>query len=107
MRLIRAAALSFLALTNPALAQSIDWPAEKCRRYSHAWRDALIRTGAKGLGEDFLSAHSAFIAAGCVGPREVCPRSPEELEMANTMTVLALNAGMSGTFLPFACRTRS
>jgi hypothetical protein len=107
MRLIQAAALSFLVLKNPALAQSVDWPAEKCRRYSHAWHDALIHPGAKGLGKDFLSAHSAFISAGCAGPREVCPRSPEELEMANTMTMLALNAGMSGTFLPFARRTRS
>ncbi|MBN8533793.1 MAG: hypothetical protein J0L51_06850 [Rhizobiales bacterium] len=102
-----AAALIFVVLAGPAMTQAPDWPTEKCQRYSRAWDDALRRTGGKGLGEAFQEAHSAFLAGGCSGLREVCPRTRAELEMANTLTMLALNAGMSGTFLPFKCRPRS
>jgi len=36
----------------------------------------------------------------------VCPRSPEEFARADIMTILAMNAGMASTFLPFACRSQ-
>jgi hypothetical protein len=35
---------------------------------------------------------------------DVCPRSGEEIETANVLTIAAMNAGMASTFLPFACR---
>lgn len=85
----------------PALAQ--DWPAEKCRRYAQAWEAATQRLGTAGLSDGFLAAHAAFIASGC-RERAACPRSQVEIAMADRMTLLALNAGMSGTFLPFICR---
>jgi hypothetical protein len=34
----------------------------------------------------------------------VCPRSPAELAMADVMSAAAVNAGATGSFLPFACR---
>ncbi len=91
----------------PALAQDApprDWSAEKCRRYREATADALRRFGREGLGEDFLARHAAFLDRGCLGPADVCPRTPRELALANILVIRAMNAGMASTFLPFACR---
>ncbi len=80
------------------------WPEVKCARYRKAWSDALARTGAQGLGRDFLERHEAFLASGCTAKADVCPRSTEELNLANMMVVAAMNAGTASTFPPFACR---
>jgi hypothetical protein len=93
--------LAALLAAAPAPAQ--DWPAEKCRRYAEAWQAAGPRPDAAGVSEEFLAAHGAFLASGC-RERRACPRSPAEIAVADRMTLLALNAGMSGTFLPFVCR---
>jgi hypothetical protein len=34
----------------------------------------------------------------------VCPRTPEELDVANLVALLSMNTGTGGTFLPFSCR---
>ena len=95
------ALLVLLVSATPALAQ--DWPAEKCRRYAQAWDAATQRLGTEGLSPAFQAAHAAFLSSGC-RERAACPRSQAEVAMADMMTILALNAGMSGTFLPFICR---
>ena len=92
------------AVASATTASQSSWPEVKCARYTEAWREALARRGARGLGSEFLASHEAFLAAGCTGPANVCPRSPEELELANIMVVAAMNAGTASTFLPFACR---
>lgn len=79
------------------------WTEEKCHRYSQAWDDALKRHGTRGLAPEFLAAHGRFIAGGCRGPAHVCPRSARETDLANIMTVRALNSGMASTFLPWGC----
>ncbi len=79
------------------------WTEEKCVRYKGAWSDYVSRTGGRGLSQEFTAAHQAFIDSGCLQGRNVCPRSAEELNAANTMTIRAMNAGTSSTFLPFAC----
>ncbi len=99
--MIRILPVLALLLATPAPAR--DWPAEKCHRYSEAWSAATQRLGTEGLSPGFLAGHAAFIASGC-RERGVCPRSRTEIAMADLMTVLAVNAGMSGTFLPFICR---
>jgi hypothetical protein len=105
MTLRIAAALLALALAAPAAAQGqSDWPREKCERWRKANDEALRRFGSKGLSSDFLSRHEAFIAAGCQGPQDVCPRSAEELNFANVMVMAGMNAGLPSTFMPFACR---
>jgi len=76
----------------------------KCDRYRKAWSDALARRGTRGLGREFLDRHEAFLASGCTARADVCPRSVEELDLANVLTILAMNAGTASTFLPFACR---
>ena len=71
-------------------------------------QDGVVR-GARaarheGLGQEFLDRHEAFLASGCTAQANVCPRSAEELDLANMMVVAAMNAGTASTFPPFACR---
>jgi hypothetical protein len=80
------------------------WATEKCRRYRIAWTQLAQRRGRTGLSEQFLASHDAFMARNCEDPRDVCPRSAAELDVANAMTMAAMNAGTASTFLPFACR---
>lgn len=98
---------SAMATVSPrVLAQtpSPSWSEVKCARYAKGWSDALARLGRQGLGQDFIDRHEAFLASGCTARADVCPRSAEELNMANVLTILAMNAGTASTFLPFACR---
>ncbi|MEO3474771.1 hypothetical protein AAFN86_23100 [Roseomonas sp. CAU 1739] len=87
--------------SHPAASRT--WPEEKCDRYGRAWTEAMRRQGAQDLSAAFLEGHAAFLSSGC-RQRNACPRTREDYAMADLMTVLALNAGMSGTFLPFICR---
>lgn len=103
------AALAALALCLaglPAAGQSApkSWAETKCERYRAAWGEALKRRGTKGIGADFVARHEAFLASGCTTSPDVCPRSAEELDLANVLTIAAMNAGTASTFLPFACR---
>lgn len=77
--------------------------AAKCARYTSAWNFTLKKRGNAGLSADFLARHAAFIASGCTAKADVCPRSKEELDLANLMVILSMNAGMASTFAPFAC----
>ena len=92
------------AQTKPSVGQAQSWMEEKCARYAKAWNDALARRGTNGLGVEFLASHEAFLATGCTAKRDVCPRSTEEFELANILTIAAMNAGTASTFPPFACR---
>jgi hypothetical protein len=56
------------------------------------------------LGQEFIARHEAFLASGCTAKGDVCPRSAEELDLANMMVVAAMNAGTASTFPPFSCR---
>lgn len=98
---IAASSVSPLVAQDP---QPQSWPEVKCSRYKKAWSDALAHRGTKGLGQEFLDRHEAFIASGCMRQGNVCPRSAEELDLANMMVVAAMNAGTASTFPPFACR---
>ena len=82
-----------------------DWPTEKCNRYKKAYDQSIARLGKNGLSAEFLASHDAFLASNCQARAEVCARSKEELELANRLVLLAMNSGMSGTFLPFTCRS--
>lgn len=95
------AVLPHLALAQPTALE--EWPRVKCERYSRATAEALQRFGRAGLGADFLARHEVFLAAGCQGERDVCPKSPEELRLANALVIRGMNAGMASTFFPFGC----
>ena len=101
------AASLFAGTTRLSLAQPKppeNWPAVKCERYTKAYADALAKFGRKGLSQPFLDSHEAFLASGCSIKGEVCPRSKEELDLANVMVIMGMNQGMASTFMPFACR---
>ncbi|WP_426959181.1 hypothetical protein [Muricoccus radiodurans] len=109
--MIRPIVVALLALAAlgapPADAQedrSLSWPERRCARYRDVSTEAFARLGTNGLTAGFLEAHAAFLASGCRDRRGVCPRSEQDLSMANTLTALAINAGAASTFLPFACR---
>lgn len=80
------------------------WSQVKCERYKAAWAHTLAARGSQGLGPDFLTSHQAFLDSGCLAQGAACPRSPQELAIANVMVILAMNAGAASTFLPFHCR---
>jgi len=91
-----------LALLSPAQAQT---PQDaKCARYAAAWTEAQSRFGPTGLSAEFRAGQDAFIASNCRSRAGICPRSPQELAMADILTIAAMNAGMASSFLPFACR---
>lgn len=77
--------------------------AKKCQRYREAWDYAVKRRGTDGLSPEFLERHAAFFANGCVTSTKVCPRVKAEFDMANTLVMLGMNAGMASTFFPFSC----
>jgi hypothetical protein len=101
---LAAAALAFTMPLASAQEETQSWSEVKCARYRAAWSDALARRGTQGLSREFLDRHEAFLASGCTSPPDVCPRSPEEFDLANVMVILAMNAGTASTFPPFACR---
>ncbi len=106
MPLVLAISLALLTFNIPCQlqAQQRSWSEEKCFRYQKAWIELVRRSGKEGLGTEFMDRHNAFIDSGCTTVADVCPRSPRELDVANVMTIQAMNAGMASTFLPFACR---
>jgi len=107
-RLAAAAGLACILMAAAAPARAAGpqagWAAAKCDRYRQAFDDAVRRWGTEGLGADFLDGHRRFVAGGCRGPADICPRPGRETELANILTVRAMNAGMASTFLPWTCR---
>ncbi len=79
------------------------YQAKKCQRYREAWNHAVKRRGIEGFSPEFLERHEAFFANGCVTSTKVCPRAKAEFDMANTLVMLGMNAGMASTFFPFSC----
>lgn len=96
-------AFPIVASAQPVKREDRSWSEEKCARYSEAWTALSAKRGVAGLSPEFRARHEAFLASGCTSKPDVCPRSAEELEVANILVVLAMNAGMASTFLPFAC----
>jgi hypothetical protein len=87
----------------PAQAQEDSWPAQKCTIYAEAWAKALDFFGDDQMNYAFMAGNENFIAGGCSGPADICPRSAQELEIANALTLAMMNAGTASTFLPFGC----
>jgi hypothetical protein len=104
LALVLVSAVPTAAASSSATERPRSWPEVKCDRYRQAWRQALARGGTQGLGRDFLDRHEAFLASGCTERAGVCPRSAEEIALANAMVIAAMNAGTASTFPPFACR---
>lgn len=102
------ALLSLSVQSGPLFAQTLEgnsgWVTEKCSRYREAYAAALKRVDAKAVSPAFLEAHQLFIDSNCTARADVCPKAPEEFRLANMLVLMGMNAGMSATFFPFACR---
>jgi hypothetical protein len=92
-----------LLAAPPAVAQDAAWVAQKCALYAEAWNRALDGVGTADVNLAFLAGNENFIAGGCTDVASICPQSGAELEIANSLTVVMMNAGTASTFLPFAC----
>jgi hypothetical protein len=99
------APLLLLVLAAPAAAQDgrEALRERRCTQYMAAWDQALSRFGTAGLSAEFRERHGRFLSSGC-RTRVVCPRSAEELRIADAMTAAAMNAGLASTYVPFTCR---
>jgi hypothetical protein len=82
------------------------WAKEKCVRYERAWKRATDFVGPNGISREFIEGNEKFIADGCSSGADVCPRSAEEIKLANVLTMAAMNFGTASSFLPFVCRQR-
>ncbi|UUP16345.1 hypothetical protein [Nitratireductor thuwali] len=80
------------------------WRQKKCALYDGFQREAAARLNGGGLGTAFLEAQEAFIRSGCTERVKICPASPQELDFANIVSLQMMNAGATGSFLPFECR---
>ena len=94
-----------LSLAQPAWAQapSTDWVEQKCQTYAEAWTQALALFGSGEMNYAFIAGNENFIASGCTEAGDICPRSTQELEIANALTLALMNAGTASTYLPFHC----
>lgn len=95
------------AVAVPSHAQTPEpdeWTREKCVRYERAFRQLLPSVAPKGVTDGFIKGNESFIAAGCSNGADVCPNSPADFELANALTIAAMNFGTASTFLPFVCR---
>lgn len=104
LALLASLTASEAALAGAPKRAAQDWSEVKCERYKAGLAQILARRGTGGIGQEFRKSHDAFLASGCTARADVCPRSAEELEVANMLTIVAMNAGTASTFLPFACR---
>jgi hypothetical protein len=98
------AALAFAASGFAAQGAPENWTDVKCARYKAAYAEAIKRLTTRGLGQAFLDDHDAFLASNCTATVAVCPRTEEELRLANVLVVMSMNDGMASTFAPFSCR---
>ena len=118
--LLIAAALLATLTTSPAMAESdpnLDsykadmqtgdksWRAQKCAVYQET-RDEMLETIPRGtLSPEFAKAEEDYIANGCAGRAYACPKSKTELDYANKMSFAMMSHGLSGTFLPYGCKS--
>lgn len=96
----------------PAWAEDVQfedmtWTEQKCVLYQWAWDWAYDSIGPDGISDGFVAQNDGFVATGCIERTVVCPRSKEEFDMANMLTVMTMSEGMASTFVPFTCRVEA
>ena len=95
--------LCMLMVPGAAQAISPEWTAEKCVRFERAWDMATDGETIDGLTPEFIAANRVFLEAGCAIRGAVCPRTAEERELADVLSLMVVAEGATGSFLPFRC----
>lgn len=104
------------ALASPAMADSDpykadmqtgekSWRAQKCAVYQETRAEMLETVPRGALSPEFAKAEEDYIANGCAGRAYACPKSKTELDYANKMSFAMMSHGLSGTFLPYGCKS--
>lgn len=96
------AAICLMIPTASAQSPLTEWQITKCRVYAETL-EQLTSDGVEGLSASFIEENAAFIERDCVERVPVCPRTQADLDVANVLTIAAMNAGTASSFLPFAC----
>ena len=99
-----AIAAAFVHLVEAPVDAAQSWTEVKCARYTEGARRVMRRQASTGVSREFLDRHEAFLASNCSARADICPATQEEIALADTLTILAVNGGTAGTFLPFSCR---
>ena len=113
--------LALLAmLTSPAVADSDpelesykadmqtgekSWRAQKCAVYQETRDEMLDEIPRGALSPEFAKAEEDYIENGCAGRAYACPKSKTELDYANEMSLAMMSHGLTGTFLPYGCKS--
>jgi len=93
-----------LLMVAPATSQDTTaWQQQKCALYADAWTRALDSIGSHDINYNFLATNENFIASGCTETIAACPRSNQERDIADLLTLVMMNEGAASTFLPFRC----
>lgn len=93
-----------VAAQQPGSQTAQSWPQKKCAFYAKAWRELLELSNRTGVTDGFIRGNVEFIAAGCSNGADVCPASKADIDLANQLTMAAMNFGTASSFLPFICR---
>lgn len=92
-----------LSLTH-SNAQSASWRETKCALYQTHRDELRSKVPANTFSAAFDQQEAAFVASGCTERVYACPHSKAELDYANLMSVVMMNEGTTGSFLPFGCQ---
>ncbi|GEM_PF-1184387 len=96
-------ALCACLITAETMASSLNWQQQKCQIYETFWQKALDQSRTGEISHDFATQNADFIASGCTQRNNICPKSDQEKKIADALSLVMINAGASGTFLPFSC----
>ncbi len=114
------AATLLATLNTPALADSDpelesykadmqtgekSWRAQKCAVYQETRDEMLDEIPRGALSPEFAKAEEDYIDNGCAGRAYACPKSKTELDYANEMSLAMMSHGLTGTFLPYGCKS--
>lgn len=81
------------------------WRAQKCAVYQEARAEIFDEIPRGALSPEFAKAEEDYIANGCSGRAYACPQSKAELKYANQMSLAMMSHGLTGTFLPYGCKS--
>jgi len=99
--ILRPALIVLMLAPAPALAQT--WPQQKCALFTEAWATSAPAEGKGAPSPGFRQKIEAFIASGCETPRDACPATKADVELADALALIVALEGMSTTFLPISC----
>ena len=91
------------SVADPVDLEGLTWAEQKCALYQSAWDWSYDHFAGDGISAEFIEQNNEFVARGCREKVHVCPRSAQEIEMANMLTVMTMSEGMASTFVPFSC----